>query len=55
MCSPSVEGGTRKGTFLMSMANSIMVNLSIIIESNLFVGSKYRASDFLKKQRKKES
>ena len=38
----------------MSMANSIMVNLSITIESNLFLGNKYRASDFLKKQKKKE-
>ena len=26
MCSHSVGGGTRKGTFLMSMANSFMVN-----------------------------
>ena len=54
ICSPSVEGGARKGTFLMSMVNSTVVNLSITIESNLFVGNKYRASDFLKKQRKKE-
>ena len=38
----------------MSLANSIMVNLSITIESNLFVGNKYRPSDFLKKQRNKE-
>ena len=38
----------------MSMANSTLVNLSITIESNLFVGNKYRASAFLKKQRKKE-
>ena len=53
MCSPGVEGSTRKGTFLLSMANSTMVNLSITIESNLFVGNKYRASAFLKKQRKK--
>ena len=35
--------------------NSIMVNLSITIKSNQFVGNKYRASDFLKKQRNKES
>ena len=53
MCSPSGEGSTRKGTFLMSMVNSTVMNLSITIESNLFVGNKYMASDFLKKQRKK--
>ena len=35
--------------------NSIMVNLSITIKSNQFVGNKYRAPDFLKKQRNKES
>ena len=29
--------------------------LSITIKSNQFVGNKYRASDFLKKQRNKES
>ena len=29
-------------------ANSIMVNLSITMKSNQFVGSKYRAPDFLK-------
>ena len=39
----------------MSMANSIMVNLSITIKRNQFVGNKYRASDFLKKQRNEES
>ena len=39
----------------MSMVSSIMVNLSIHTESNQFVTSKYRASDFLKKQRNKES
>ena len=55
ICSPSVEGDIRNGTFLMSMVNSIMVNLSITIESNLFVGNKYRAPDFLKKQRNKAS
>ena len=33
--------------------NSIMVNLSITIKSNQFVGIKYRASDFLKKQKNK--
>ena len=55
MCSPCVEGGTRKGRFLMSMANSFMVNLSVAIESNLFIGSKYRASNYLKKQRNKVS
>ena len=32
-------------------ANSIMVNLSITMKTNQFVGN--RASDFLKKQRKK--
>ena len=53
MCFPSVEGGTRKYRFLMSMANSVMVNLSIINKSNQFVGNKYRTSDFLK-QRNKE-
>ena len=37
----------------MSMANSVMVNLSIINKSNQFVGNKYRTSDFLK-QRNKE-
>ena len=36
-------------------ANSIMVNLSIAIKSNQFVEITYRASDFLKKQRNKES
>ena len=36
-------------------ANSIMVNLLITIKSNQFVENKYRASDFLKKQRNKES
>ena len=36
-------------------ANSIMVNLSITIKSNQFVRNKYRVSDFLKKQRNKES
>ena len=36
------------------MANSSMVNLSITIKSYQFVGNKYRASDFLKKQRNKE-
>ena len=35
----------------MSMANSIMVNLSITSKSYQFVGNKYRASEFLKKQR----
>ena len=30
-------------------ANSIMVNLSITIKSNQFVGNKYRVSGFLKK------
>ena len=39
----------------MSLANSIMVNLSIIIKGNQFVGNKYGASDVLKKQRNKES
>ena len=39
----------------MSMVSSITVNLSIHTESNQFVTSKYRASDFLKKQRNKES
>ena len=34
-------------------ANSIMVNLSITIKSNQFIGNKYRASNFLKKQRNK--
>ena len=39
----------------MSMANSIMVNLSITIKSYQLVENKYRASDdFLKKQRNKE-
>ena len=38
----------------MSMANSSIVNLSITIKSYQFVGNKYRASDFLKKQRNKE-
>ena len=33
----------------------IMVNLSITIKSYQFVGNKYKASDFLKKQRNKES
>ena len=51
MCSSSVEGGTRKDRFLMSMSNSVMVNLSITIKSNQFVGNKYRASGFLKEQR----
>ena len=55
MCFPSVEGGTRKYRFLMSMANSVMVNLSIINKSNQFVGNKYRASNFLKEQINKES
>ena len=36
-------------------ANSIMVNLSIAIKSYQFVEITYRASDFLKKQRNKES
>ena len=54
MCSPSVEGGTRKDRFLMSMANSVIVNLSIISKSNQFVENKYKESDFLK-QRNKES
>ena len=40
--------------FLMSMTNSVMVNLSIFSKSNQFVGKNYRASDFLK-QRNKES
>ena len=35
--------------------NSVMVNLSITIKSNQFIGNKYRAPDFLKKQRNKES
>ena len=35
-------------------ANSIMVNLSITVKSNQFVGSKHRVPDFLKKERKKE-
>ena len=39
----------------MSMANSIMLNLSITIKSYQFVGSKYRASNFLKKQRNEDS
>ena len=39
----------------MGMANSIMANLSITIKSYQFVGNKHRASDFLKKQRNKES
>ena len=39
----------------MSMANSIMVNLSITVKCYQFVGNKYRASDFFKKQRNKES
>ena len=34
-------------------ANSIMVNLLITMKSNQFVGNKYKASDFLKKQSKK--
>ena len=55
MCFSSVEGDTRRDRFLVSMANSIMVNLSITIKSNQFVGKKYRVSDFLKKQRNKES
>ena len=32
-----------------------MANLSFGTKSNQFVGKKYRASDFLKKQRNKES
>ena len=32
-----------------------MVNLLITIKSYQFVGNKYRVSDFLKKQRNKES
>ena len=52
MCSPSVEGGTRKDRFLMSMANSVIVNLSIISKSNQFVENKYKASDFLKQRNK---
>ena len=39
----------------MSMVSSIMVNLSIHTESNQFATSKYRAFDFLEKQRNKES
>ena len=35
--------------------NSIMVNLSITVKCNQFVGNKYRASDFLKKQRNEGS
>ena len=38
----------------MSMANSVIVNLSIISKSNQFVENKYKESDFLK-QRNKES
>ena len=55
MYPPSVEGGTRKDRFLISMENSVMVNLSITIISNQFVRNKYGAHDFLKKQRNKES
>ena len=53
MCSFSVEGGTRKNRFLMSMGNSIMLNFSIAAKSIQFVGKKYRASDFLKKKEAK--
>ena len=54
MCFPGVEGGTRKDRFLISTANSVMMNLPIISKNNQFVGNKYRASDSLK-QRSKES
>ena len=53
VCSFSVEGGTRKNRFLMSMGNSIMLNFSIAAKSIQFVGKKYRASDFLKKKETK--
>ena len=48
------EGGTRKDRFLVSMANSILLK-SVTIKSDKFTGKKCRASDFLKKQRNKES
>ena len=35
---------------VISMVNSIVVNLSITVKSYQFVGNKYRASDFLKKK-----
>ena len=38
MCSSSVERGTRKDRFLVSMANSIMANLSITIKSKPVCG-----------------
>ena len=50
MCSSGVEGGTRKDRFLMSTANSVIVNLSIISKNNQFVENKYKASDFLKQR-----
>ena len=52
MCSTSVEGGAKKDRFLRGMANSVIVNLSIISKSNQFAENKYNASDFLKQRNK---